>query len=381
MTPPKPKPAAPEPAPPIAVRTEWPASRMLLAAVILVGTYLLAQGALRLSNLWILIFGSVVVAVVLRSIADPLVARLKLRDGLAVLAAIVVVLGVIGGASFLFGQQVAKQADQLAETLPPAWEQVRSRFEASPAAGYVAQPLQSLGSQAGRVLARAPGVLMSAASAITTLVLVLVAGVFLAIRPADAREGVLSMVPKGSRARGREVMNTCGRALKGWLRAQLFSMVLVGTLVGVGLWVIGVPAPLALGLLTGLAQFVPIVGPIASAIPALLLSATGGLQPFLLTLALYGAVSQLEANLITPLVQKNLASLPVVLGIFGVVGLGTLFGPLGVLFATPLALVLYTAISMLYRRDVLGDETATVPGEDRRAAPPAKPSRPKPRSG
>jgi predicted PurR-regulated permease PerM len=133
--------------------------------------------------------------------------------------------------------------------------------------------------------------------------------------------------------------------------------------VGLGLWAIGVPAPLALGLLSGLAQFVPIVGPIASAAPALILAATGGGQTFLLTLALYGAVSQVEANFITPLVQKNLASLPVVLGIMAVVGLGILFGPLGVLFATPLTLVLYTAITMLYRQDVLNDPDATAPGQ------------------
>ena len=63
------------------------------------------------------------------------------------------------------------------------------------------------------------------------------------------------------------------------------------------------------------------------------------------------------------MVQKNLASLPVVLGIFAVVGLGILFGPLGVLFATPLTLVLYTATTMLYRQDVLHDPAAKAPGE------------------
>jgi len=176
---------------------------------------------------------------------------------------------------------------------------------------------------------------------------------------------VLSMAPKPSRERLRQVMNASGRALKGWLKAQLFSMVLVGGLVTVGLSVIGVPAPLALGLFTGLAQFVPIIGPIVSAVPALLVAATGGSQMLLLTLALYVGVSQLEANLITPLVQKNVASLPVVLGIFAVVGLGTLFGPLGVLFATPLTLVIYTAVTMLYRQDVLHDEAAVAPGERR----------------
>jgi predicted PurR-regulated permease PerM len=342
---------------------ETPVSRIVLAAVILVGVYILAQGVLKLADLWILIFGSVVVAVVLRSIADPLVSRLKWRGGLAVFAAVVVVLSVLALASFLFGRQAAQQIDQLAETLPVAWARLQAQFQASPWAEHLVAPLDSLTSNTGRILARAPGVLMSTASAITTLVLVVVAGVFLSMEPASARDGVLSMFPKHWRPRGREVMNACGRSLKGWLRAQLVSMVLVGTLVGLGLWIIGVPAPLALGMLTGLAQFVPIVGPIASAGPALILAATGGTHPMLLTLGLYVGVSQLEANLITPLVQKNVASLPVVLGIFAVVALGILFGPLGVLFATPLAVVLYTAVTMLYRRDVLGDEDARAPGE------------------
>lgn len=341
---------------------ETPVSRIVLASAILVGVYFLAQGVLKLAILWILIFGSVVVSVVLRSIADPLVNRLRWRDGPAVLASVLAVLCLVGLAGFLFGQQAGRQADQLAQTLPSAWEKVQAEFRASPLAEHLVGPLESMADSGGRLLARAPGVVMDTASAIATLVLVLIAGVFLSIEPVAAREGVLSMTPKAWRPRGREVMNGCGRALKGWLRAQLVSMILVGSLVGVGLWIIGVPAPLALGMLTGLAQFVPIVGPIASAAPALVLAATGGLHPALLTLALYLGVSQLEANLITPLVQKNVASLPVVLGIFAVVAMGILFGPLGVLFATPMAVVLYTAVTMLYRQDVLGDEDAAAPG-------------------
>ncbi|HVK43240.1 MAG TPA: AI-2E family transporter [Phenylobacterium sp.] len=340
-----------------------PISRMFVAAAILVSVYFLAQGAVRLANLWILIFGSVVVAVVIRAIADPLVERLRFKDGLAVLTAIVTILAVLAGIGFLFGQQISEQVQQLALKLPGAWTQFQARLQASPAAGEIFDQLQNLGSEAGRALAIAPRIAMSTVSGVAILVLVVVAGIFLAAQPDQAREGVLSMTPMSSRPRLREVMNTCGRALKGWVKAQLLSMILVGGLVGLGLWIIGVPAPLALGLVTGLAQFVPIVGPIAAAIPALLVAATGGGQMLLLTLALFLGVSQLEANLITPLVQKNVASLPVVLGIFAVVGLGTLFGPLGVLFATPLTLVLYTIITMLYRQDVLHDEEAEAPGE------------------
>ncbi len=338
-------------------------STMVAASVILVGTYFLAQGAVKLASLWILIFGSVVVAVIVRSVADPLVNRFGFKDGLAVLSAILIILLALGGIAYLFGQQISEQVYQLALKLPGAWTEFQTRLQASPAAGQIVEQLQKLGSEAGRALALAPRIALGAVSGFALLVLVLVAGVFLAAQPDRAREGVLAMAPKHSRARLREVMNTCGRALKGWVKAQVFAMVLVGSLVGLGLWAIGVPAPLALGLFTGLAQFVPIVGPISAAVPALLVAASGGTQMLLMTLVLFIGVSQLEANLITPLVQKNFASLPVVLGIFAVVGLGTLFGPLGVLFATPLTLVLYTAITMLYRQDVLHDEEAHAPGE------------------
>jgi predicted PurR-regulated permease PerM len=340
-----------------------PYSRILAAAAILVAVYFLGLGAVRLSHLWMLIFGSVVVAVIIRSVADPLVRWTKLKEGLAVLLAVLAILAVLGGIGFLFGQQINVQVQQLIERLPGAWAQMQARIAASPVMAQVVEQLRSGGSEAGRALALAPKIAMSTLSGVATLFLVLVAGIFLALQPAAAREGVLSMLPKDRRQRVREVMNAAGRALKGWLKAQLFSMVLVGTLVGVGLKLIGVPSPLALGLFTGLAQFVPIIGPIASAVPALLVAATGGSDMLLLTLALYVAVSQLEANLITPLVQKNVAALPVVLGIFAVVGLGTLFGPLGVLFATPLTLVIYTVVTMLYRQDVLHDENATAPGD------------------
>ena len=342
-------------------------SRIAAAAFIVTGVYYLAQGAIKLADLWMLVFGAVLFAVVIRSIADPLVAKLKLPQALAVFVAVLAILTFLAGAGFLFGAQITDQVEQLMERLPSAWAQAQGQIRASPIAGQVFEQLKSLGSQAGQMLAIAPRFAMGAVSGVTTLFLVLVAGVVLAGNPARARDGVLALAPKARRERLGEVMDTCGLALKGWLKAQVLSMLLVGSMVTIGLALIGVPAPLALGLLTGLAQFVPIIGPIASAVPALLVAATGGAQMLWLSLALYVGVSQLESNVITPLVQKNLASLPVVLGIFSVVGLGTLFGPLGVLFATPLTLTLLVIVTMLYRQDVLGDRDALAPGQRRPA--------------
>jgi predicted PurR-regulated permease PerM len=337
--------------------------RLAFGALVLVGAYVTVKLTVALTSLLLMVFGAVVVAVILRSLADPLVRRLKLPDGLAVFSSVMLVTAMIAAVIAVFGSQIAQQVEALSARLPQGWDEVRSNIKAQPYGAELLRQAQGLGSQVGQAFLFAQRFAAGVAGAIASLVLVIVAGVYLAIEPARSREGVLSMVPKDRRPRLREVMNACGRALKGWLRAQLVSMFLVGAVTGVGLAVIGVPAPLALGLLTGAAQFVPIVGPVAAAIPALLVAATGGWQTVTLTLALYVVVSQLEANIITPMVQKNVASLPVVLGVFAVIGIGSLFGPLGVLFATPLALVLLTVVTMLYRQDVLGDQEAKAPGQ------------------
>jgi predicted PurR-regulated permease PerM len=120
---------------------------------------------------------------------------------------------------------------------------------------------------------------------------------------------------------------------------------------------IGVPAALALALLAGFAEFIPLVGPVVAAIPALLIALSEGLQTAFWTLLLYVAVQQVETNVIQPVVQHRLVLLPPAVTLFAVVGFGLLFGSLGVLFATPLAVVIFVALKKLWVREMVGEPT------------------------
>jgi predicted PurR-regulated permease PerM len=137
-------------------------------------------------------------------------------------------------------------------------------------------------------------------------------------------------------------------------------MMLVFVLTGLGLWAIGLPAALALALLAGLAEFVPLVGPIVATIPALLIALSVGLETALWTLLLYIAIQQVESNVLIPLVQRRVVELPPVVTLFAVVAL--LFGLLGVLFATPLAVVVLVAVKKLWVHATLGEPT-NLPGQ------------------
>jgi predicted PurR-regulated permease PerM len=195
------------------------------------------------------------------------------------------------------------------------------------------------------------------------LLLVVVAAIFMAAQPELYRRGALALVPAGQRDLAADTLDSSAAALKQWLLAQLVAMAMVGSLTAVGLWLVGVPTPLALGLISGLAEFVPIVGPILGAIPAVLLAISIDWTTALWAIGVVVVVQQLESNLIMPLIQQRLAALPPVITMFAILAFGLLFGPLGLLLATPLAVLCYVLVTKLYIRELL-EEPAKVPGED-----------------
>lgn len=113
--------------------------------------------------------------------------------------------------------------------------------------------------------------------------------------------------------------------------------------------------PLALGLLAGLLDFIPFIGPIIEAVPVLLVAFTAGPQMVLWVALLYFAVQQVEGNVLVPLIQKRAVSLPPALTVVSAVGMGVLFGFAGMVFATPLLVAIMVVVRMVYLRDVLGE--------------------------
>lgn len=335
--------------------------RRVLWTLLLVG---LAWLLLELSALLLLVFGAILVAVIFRSLAEPIARITHLPERWALLAAILLVFVAIGLSSWLFGAQIGAQFTELQAMLPHAWR----TFEAWLGTTAFGERLLTSArdwAPSGLGLVRNVGSVATATlGAAVNLLLIVFAGIYLAAQPRIYRSGLLQLIPPGSRDAGADALSASGRALRSWLRAQLVGMAAIGVLTTSGLWLIGLPSALALGLLAALANFVPIVGPIVSSVPALLIALTLGTDTLLWTLGLYLLIQQIEGNVIMPIVTRHAVHLPPALALFAIVALGILFGPLGVLFGAPLAVALFVLVQELYVKRTLGAPSRVAPHPD-----------------
>lgn len=346
----------------LASASPWTLPRIARASAVVLLIIGLALLIAPLASVLLLLFGAGLIAVILRAIADPLGRVLPVPQSLRVVIALLLLIALFGGAAWLFGAQISAQFSDLSGRMPQAIGGVEQWLRGLPFGEQLIESLRGMKLGGQDVFGRLAGFASLISSTLSNFLLVLFAGVYLALSPGLYRKGLVQLFPKGQSERVGHAADTAAHALRLWLVGQLVSMTVVGVLVGLGLWLVGVPSPLALGLIAGIAEFIPLVGPNLAAIPGLLVALTAGGNTALWALLVYIVVQQVESNLITPVVEKRAVSIPPALTLFGVLALGMLLGPLGVVLSAPLAVVLFVLVKQLYVRDTLGHDTE-VPGE------------------
>ena len=133
-------------------------------------------------------------------------------------------------------------------------------------------------------------------------------------------------------------------------------MAAIGVLIGIGLLFLGVKLSLTLALIAAVFNFVPYIGALAGAVPAVLVALSDSPETALWVAALFAVVQTLEGNLIGPLIQKRTVALPPLVTLLSQTVLGTLFGPMGLILATPITAGALVLVRMVYQQKILGDE-------------------------
>jgi len=167
---------------------------------------------------------------------------------------------------------LAAQAADLAEGLPQAVRKIRSALENSPLSKVLPSGSGDAQRVGASVMSRVFSLAAAAADGVVAAVVILFVGVYLAADPDLYRRGLIRLLPRAARERARQVLSELGRTLRRWVLARLVLMVINGGLTALGLWIIGIPLAPILGLIAGLLNFVPNIGPFIAAVPAILIA-------------------------------------------------------------------------------------------------------------
>ena len=302
----------------------------------------------------LLLFAGLLIALILSSLTNLLRKVLPVGHKMAFAIVLVLLAGIVWGTIMLIAPSIAEQFNELADRLPRLFSDFMDRVRSSAVYQRIQEILPGLKemmpTQGGGKFTQ---VFSSTFEAISAFVFISFTALFLAASPGPYQRLVIRLFPPALRDKARETTSRVICTLKYWLLGQAVSMSVVGVVTGTALAIAGIPFAAALGILAGLAEFIPIVGPLFAAIPGLLVALSEGGNKFVAALIIYLVIQFFEGNLLMPLVQRKAIDLPPVITLLALFVLGGAFGLLGMFVAAPFAALTLVLIEDIYLRHYL----------------------------
>lgn len=305
-------------------------------------------------HVFVLLFAAVLISLILTSLTNLVQRVFHLGRKLALATAWVLIVGALVGLGFWVVPSIADEFGALAERLPKLFSEAREKVENSSAF----QKFQAVAPATKDMLPKGSGgnvakFFSSTFEAVSSFVFILFSAIFISSAPRTYRRMLVVLFPPRLRDEVNSTVDRIVCTLKFWLLGQAIAMVAVGVLTGTALAIAGIPFAAELGFLAGLAEFIPFVGPIIVAVPALLIGMSEGTDKFLIVLAIVLGVQFIEGNVLQPLVQRKAIELPPVVMLTSMAILGAAFGLLGLFVAAPLVACILVLVEEWYLKRVL----------------------------
>ena len=245
----------------------------------------------------------------------------------------------------------AQAAAQMAAPAAPTAAPVR----ADSATAAVGSPAEAIKRRLSEWLGTASKYLFSFVSntlaAFASFVLLIFLAMYIGAEPDVYRGWLLSVVPAASRAHTRTVFDGISAVLRKWLVTQLVAMIVIGTVSFVVLLLLDVKAAFALGFIAGLLEFIPTVGPVLSAVPAVLMGFVDSPEKALAVAVAYWGIQFLENNLLIPFLMRGEMDLPPAITLIAQTLMTLVFGFLGLMVAVPLTAAVLVPLRMMAERE------------------------------
>lgn len=318
------------------------------------------------AQMLLLIFAGILFAIFIRGVNSFLFDRLlHLPEKAGIPLTLLILLALFIAFFVLLVPQLVDQGQKLLAKLPEAIDMLQ---EKTGLMGWLHNLLAKARESASldatkNIMSQAMGLFSTTLGALTSIFIILFVGLYLCFSPRYYLRGILGLFPETARGRADQTLQALGYTLGRWLIGRFIGMLIISVFTYLGLLLLGIPLALSLATLAGLLTFIPNIGPVISAIPAILLGFTDSPTTALLVIGLYIVLQGIESYLITPLIQQREVALPPVLTLSSQVVLGSTLGILGLALATPLTAAALVLVKMLYVEQVLGDN-AEVQGID-----------------
>ncbi|HSJ68012.1 MAG TPA: AI-2E family transporter [Anditalea sp.] len=306
---------------------------------------------------FLLIFAAILLAVLLRAGTNFFKDKLKVPDGVGVGISLFLFLGILAGVIILIIPTVVEQSEDIREQAPQALEQLKSDIQQTTLGRALFDRMpddpQELLPEDEELMNIARRFATTTLGIVTDILIILIIGIFFAVSPQLYVQGVVILVAPRYRPRVEDVMHQVYHALKSWLLGKFIAMLFIGVAAAIGLMLFGVPAAFALGFLAFLADFIPNIGPLVAAVPAILLAFLDGPMTALYVAIFYLVIQQIESYVLVPYIYKKTVAISPVITLASLILLGILAGGLGVIMATPLVAAFQVMIRELYVKDYL----------------------------
>jgi predicted PurR-regulated permease PerM len=330
----------------VAVVIPWRTILKIVAAVVLVWVWL------QLVQVVLVIIVAVLLAVTLNPVVGWFERRRLPRWAASVVVGLLLLAGV-GGFLWMTWASLSSEARYVAQHFTQFERDVLDKLP-----GWVRKSIGSsdTGDLQSHIGQYALQVGQSAVSAVVVIVLGFILTVYLLIEGAATRDWMLAFVPRVHRPRVEQTLRECERVIFAYAAGNIITSIFAMVFVGVALSVLNVPAALLLAVVAGVCDFVPVLGFIASSVPAILLAMTVSAKTALIVAALYVLYHGIENYLLAPWAygdRLKLSNIAVVLAF--VVG-AEIAGVVGALIALPIAAV-YPAIERIWLRERLPEDT------------------------
>lgn len=314
---------------------------------LLVSAILIARVAF---NVLLMILAGSLIATYFHGLGDIIERRLKLKRKWAMLISVLSTFVIIGLLFWFMGTKIQQQINQLSESLPGTVHNFKAKLSQNDLGRKVLESLDQ--SDDGKMMTTVQSLFSTSFGVLGDLYIILFLGIFFTTNPSLYKDGIMLLVPPSKKKMGHHILDRISLSLKGWLKGMMASMVLVAIMIGAGLSIVGIPAALVLGLLTGLLEIVPTLGSVIAMVPGVLLGLTVGINTAVIVAIIYIISQTITANIVNPLIQKKMINLPPALTLISQLIMGSVSGALGIIMAVPLLAITVILVDELYVKKI-----------------------------